>query len=163
MSEQSVLESLRNVQFFHDIGDDHLERVAAISRPVEYPAHVEIFQENDLAEDVFAIVSGRVSLMICNPKVGCRQLMEATGGDLIGWSPLVERPRLSDTARTIEPTKAIAIDGERVLKLCREDPELGFEFMWRAAKVLAERLSATRMQLLDISGVHLPLVAVESD
>ena len=37
------------------------------------------------------------------------------------------------------------------------------DFMRRAAVVLGERLAATRVQLLELSGVHLPEFPLESD
>ena len=100
------------------------------------------------------IVSGHVSLVSCDPDVGCRELMTVTDGELIGWSPLLGRLLLSDSARTMTATKALAIDGQQVLDLCRDDPEFGFEFMHRTAQVLAERLDATRLQHLRMSGHH---------
>ena len=163
MNEQEILESLRTVEFFHDIDEEHLKRVSAISRFVEFTAQQDIFHEDELAKDVYAIISGKVSLVICTPEAGCRQLMVAADGDLIGWSPVVGRHRLSDTAHTLAPTKAIAIDGPGILALSEQHPEFGFEFMKRVAQVLAERLSATRMQILDICGVRLPEVVLESD
>ena len=74
----------------------------------------------------------------------------------MGWSPLVGRPRLSDTATTVTPTKAIVFDAAQLLKLCDEDREFGYQFMSRMAQVLAQRLSATRMQLLHDWGRNLP-------
>ena len=67
------------------------------------------------------------------------------------------------TVTSQHTTTAIAINGQEVLKLCKDDPEFGFEFMHRAARVLAERLAATRLQLLEMGGVRLPEVAIESD
>ena len=154
---------LRPVEFFQDIADDYLTRVAAISKVVEFPAHHDIFREHEPAKDVYIIIEGRVSLVICASSVGCRQLMEVTSGEMIGWSPLVGRSRLSDTARTLTPTKVVAMDGQRILALCAEDPKFGFEFMHRAAQTLASRLSAARIQLLKMSGSHLPPVQMESD
>ncbi len=163
MSETQVFELLSGAEFFRGMADDHLERLAGISKFVEFPARVDIFREHEPAEDVFVIMSGRVSLIICTPKVGCRQLMVVHPGEMISWSPLVGRTRLTDTAHTLEPTTAISIDGARILALCAEHPEFGFEFMHRAAKALAERLSATRLQLLDFCGVSLPKYQIESD
>lgn len=163
MSEPTTTQVLRDVAFFRDIAEEHLERLAKIGRPVEFAERSEVFHEFDKAEEVYVLLSGRVSLIICQPRVGCRQLMEVGDGDLIGWSPLVGRPRLYDTARTLTPTKAIALNGEQVLALCHDDPVFGFEFMRRVAITLAERLSATRLKLLEISGVHLPDVQPESD
>jgi CRP-like cAMP-binding protein len=158
-----IVNALRNVEFFRGISDEHLKRLAAIATSVEFPAHHDIFLEHEPAEDVYFITSGQVSLVICAPGVGCRQLTEVSAGELIGWSPLVGRSRLSDSARTRTPTKAIAMNGQRILALCAEDPQLGFEFMHRAAQTLAERLSATRLLLLKLSGVHFPEVQIESD
>ena len=158
-----IVHILRPVEFFHDIADEYLERVAAISKIVEFPARQDIFREHEPAKDIYFIISGRVSLVICAPPLGCRQLMEVSEGELIGWSPLVGRSRLSDTARTLTPTKAIAMDGQRILSLCAEDPKFGFEFMHRAAQTLASRLTATRIQLLKMGGAHFPPVQMESD
>ncbi len=158
-----IKDTLRDIEFFHDINSRHLECVAAISKIVEFPAHFDIFREHDPADIVYFIISGRVSLAVCAPRVGCRQLVEVGSGELIGWSPLVGRARLSDSARTLAVTKAVAIDGSRILGLCEKDPEFGFEFMRRAAQTLASRLSATRLQLLESNGLNLPKVQLESD
>jgi len=163
MSEANILETLRSLEFFHGIEVERLEELAKIARLVEFPANSNIFRENDTAKDMYLIISGQVSLVICQPNVGCRQLMEVGDGELIGWSPLVARPRLSDTAKTLTPTKVIAFDGEQALAFCSEDPQFGFEFMSRVAQVLAQRLSATRVKLLEMSGFQLPDVQLESD
>ena len=158
-----ILNPLRETEFFHGIAKEHLERVAAISKIVEFQAQHDIFHENEFARDIYFVISGRVSLAVCTPHAGCRQLMEVGPGEMIGWSPLVGRPLLSDTARTVAPTVAVAIDGKRILKLCAEDPVFGFEFMHRAAQTLATRLSALRLQLLQLGGSSLPRVQIESD
>ena len=163
MTDTAIMDALRGVEFFHDIEDEHLERLAEIAQQVDFPAHSEIFHEHELAKNVYVIIRGKVSLVICTPKVGCRKLMEVNDGELFGWSPLIGRARLTDTARTLTPTTAVALDGAQVLALCADDTEFGFEFMLRTAKALAQRLSATRLQLLEMSGVHLPKVAIESD
>lgn len=163
MSDQTVLDSLRSIEFFHDIANEHLERLAAIVEPVEFPPHHVIFREQEKAKHAYLINSGQVSLISCNPDVGCRELTTVSDGQLIGWSPLLGRKLLSDTARTLTATKAFAVDSEQLLALCREYPEFGFEFMHRVAQVLSERLFATRMQHLRMSGHQLPTVQIESD
>jgi len=163
MSDPTILEALRSVKFFHDMSHEKLERVSEISRLAEFPADSEMFHEYDTARDVYVIISGKVSLVIFTPKFGFRQLAELGPGELIGWSPLVGREHLFDTAHALEPTRALAIDGEKLLALCKEDATFGCEFMHRAAKVLAQRLSATHSQLRKITGYDLPSVPLESD
>jgi CRP/FNR family transcriptional regulator, cyclic AMP receptor protein len=160
---QDIVSALRGIEFFQDIADEHLNRVATISQIVKFPARYDIFREHESAKDVYFIISGRVALVICAPPFGCRQLMEVTAGELIGWSPLVGRSRLSDTAQTLIPTEVIAVDGQRILALCAEDTQFGFEFMRRAAQTLASRLNATRLQLMKTSGHLFPQVQIESD
>lgn len=163
MSDPTILEALRNLEFFHDIDDEDLKRLAEIARVLEFPADSEMFHEYDTARDVFAIVSGQVSIVIFTPKYGWRELVQVGAGELIGWSPLVGRDRLFDTAKAVAPTKALAFDGQKLLALCRENSAFGFEFMHRAAKVLAQRLGATHSQLREITGVKLPSEQPESD
>ncbi len=163
MSDPAILETLRGVEFFRDIADEHLQRVAEIARPAEFPANTEMFREHDVAKDVYVIISGQVSLVICQPKVGCRQLMEVGDGEFVGWSPLVGRAHLTDTAHTLTAVKTLAFDGEALLAKCSEDPKFGLEIMQRVAVALAQRLSATRLQLLNLSGMALPSVQIESD
>jgi len=163
MNTQDVMNTLRSSSFFNDLPEEQLEQLVSVSRSVEYRAREEIFQEHAKAKDVILIVSGKVALLICNAGLGCRQIMEVNAGDLIGWSPLLDRPRLSDTARTVTDVQAIAFDGAKLLKLCDDNPQFGYQFMRRTANVLAERLNAVRWQLVDLHGTNLPKVALESD
>ena len=163
MTQASILQTLQGVDFLHDMEAEHLGRLAEICRPVEFPAQHTIFSEHDVAKDVYVILKGKVSLVICLPKVGCRQLMQVGDGELIGWSPLVDRHRLSDTAFTVTPTAALAIDGEKLLALCATYTPFGYEFMHRVANVLARRLAATRQQLMQNCGFQLPDIQIESD
>jgi hypothetical protein len=48
--------------------------------------------------------------------------------------------------------RALAFDGACLRGKCDEDPGLGYEFMKRFAKIMTERLRATRLQLLDVYG-----------
>lgn len=163
MSTQAIFETLQKLEFFQEINVQDLEKVAEISRFVEYQAQSDLFHEYERGKDIFMILSGKVSLVLCTPDSGCRQLMSVGEGEFVGWSPLVDRQRLFDTAHTLEPTKAIAIDAEKMLELCESNSHFGYQFMRRVAKVLAERLCATRSLLLDISGVKLPEAILESD
>jgi CRP-like cAMP-binding protein len=163
MADKGLLEELQNSAFFRDIGEEHLRKLVKICREVEFPAQTTIFEEYELAKDVYVIVSGELSLAICEPSDFCRQIAVVRRGDLMGWSPLVGRTRLYDTARTMTPVKALAFDGKELMDFCGANPTFGFEFMRRTARALAERLSGTRLQLLEMSGVHLPEFPVESD
>ena len=101
----------------------------------------------DVAKHVYVILSGEISLAIADPKESVRQIGAVHGGDLMGWSPLVGRMRLYDTARTVTPVKTLEFVGSELMDFCAANPTFGFEFMRRVACVLAERLSGARLQL----------------
>ena len=84
--------------------------------------------------------------------------MTASGGDLLGWSPVLEQTKLTATARALSPAKLVQINAAQVLTLAEHDPRFGYIFMRRAANAIAKRLVATRMQLLDVFGEHMPNV-----
>ncbi len=158
MTNPNLLESIKRIDFFRGIPDQYLQELAALGREVEIPPHHDLFQEDDSATTVYAIVHGHVSLEIWTARLGPRQMAEVRDGELIGWSVLLQRPWLFDTARTLTRTRAVAFDGNRLLAFCASEPKFGFELMRRVADVLAMRLGATR-QLLDVGKIHLPQAA----
>jgi CRP-like cAMP-binding protein len=163
MTTQSKLDRLRSSAFFREFPPEHLEELAEICREIDIPARSTVFKEYDRAKDVYVILSGEINLAICEKQDSCRLIGTLHEGDLMGWSPLVGRARLYDTARTVTDVSALAMDGQKLMEFCGANPTFGFKFMHRIACVLAERLSGTRLQLLEISGVHLPKFQLESD
>ena len=163
MTDQTRLDNLQTTTFFKEFPSRQLAELVDEFREVDLRAGSTVFKEYDRAKDVYVILSGEIGLAICDAKSSCRQIGVLRAGDLMGWSPLVGRARLYDTARAICDVKALAIDGEKLMKFCAANPEFGFRFMHRVAGVLAERLSGTRQQLLEMGGVHLPKFQLESD
>ena len=163
MTTESKLDKLRSSAFFKEFPPEYFEQIVDFGREVDIPARTTVFKESDLAKDVYVILSGEVSLAICDKEDACRLIGTVRQGDIMGWSPLVGRPRLYDTARTVTEVTALALDAQKLLEFCSANPKFGFKFMHRVACVLSERLSGTRLQLLEMSGVHLPKVQLESD
>lgn len=159
MSKNTVLEVLRGVHFLDGIAEEHLERLAELAQVVNFDEGNLIFREGDPASTIYLIVKGNVSLEICAPGIGCRRILTAGAGDLLGLSPLLDNVKLTATARTMAPTQAVAISGSQILTMCEHEPRFGYVFMRRAAAALAKRLNATRVQLLDVFGDQMPSVS----
>jgi CRP/FNR family transcriptional regulator, cyclic AMP receptor protein len=163
MGSTNILDELRKSEFFRGIADEYLVKLASICREVEFPARTTVFEQYELAKDVYIIVSGEISLAICDPSESCRQVALCKSGDLMGWSPLVGRKRLYDTGRTTTAVRALAFVGSELMDFCAANPAFGFEFMRRVAVVLADRLSRARLKLSELGGMFLPEFPVESD
>ena len=154
MTDKSLIDALRMIDFLDGIADEHLEQMAAVAEMVEFEEGREIFREGQPADEVYLLTSGSVSLEICAPGVGCRRILTVSQGELLGWSPVLQQPRLTATARTLTPTQAIKISSSQILTLCEHNPRFGFEFMGRVALALSKRVKAARLQLLDVYGAE---------
>lgn len=151
-----VVPLLRGIGALAGMCDEHLQLLAKAAAEVHFAPDTVIFREGDPAVEVFLIVAGEVALEICAPSVGCRRILTVADGELLGWSPVLEQATLTATARTQVATHAVKISGPHLLQLCDQDPRFGYELMRRAAIALAKRLSATRLQLLNVYGSEMP-------
>lgn len=157
------VDSLRQIEILQDLSDATLEKLAAISRDVEFAPLETLFRQLDDAQDVYFIIRGNVSVAVCDSEVGCRKIGEVGPGGLVGWSALLKRPRMSAAVQAMGSVEAVAVRGEELLALCAQSPELGFQMMSSVSGVLADRLSATRMQLFKSCRGQLTEVQIESD
>lgn len=149
---EEMLSLLRGVQFLHDIDDQYLRAIAPIAEVLELPADAVLFRRCESHPTIYLVLEGSVALEIWVPGQEADRLQTVGEGELLGWSPLLGLVVMTATARTLTPTRVVAINAPQLLLLCECNPRLGFEFMRRAAQALALRLNAMRMQLIDLSG-----------
>jgi len=154
-----VLEMLEQSPFLENLSKLHLKTLSTFAEMLEVPSGERIFREGDLANAVYLIVHGRVVLEICAAGIGCKQICTLTDGELLGWSPLLDQVRFTATARTLEPTQLIRLDADALRQACQTDMSLGYDFMRRTSTAVAKRLSATRLQLIDVYGTQMPRAA----
>ena len=119
-----------------------------------------MFHEGEAAVKIYLIVSGAVSLKICEGGTGSKQIVKLGPGELMGWSSLTGNPRFAATAIVEGRTRMIEIDGARVRAFCQADPRFGCEFMGRTLLTLSKRLIATWSQLAEVYVPHYAPLAV---
>ena len=96
------------------------------------------------------VVSGRVALRTLVPERGDVTILTVEPGDIYGWSAIVPPYRATSTAVAIEPVSAIVFDGVTLRNALREDGELAQAVYPRVLVAVSRRLTATRLQLLDL-------------
>jgi CRP/FNR family transcriptional regulator, cyclic AMP receptor protein len=148
MSE-GVLAVLQRHPFVEDFQSQHVEKFAALATRVRFDREQIIFREGDDCSDFYLIVSGLVALEIAAPDHTFR-VYTLSAGDELGWSAVLMGRGKHFQARALERVEALAFDGGDLLAACKSDPAFGFIFMYRLLGVVAERLQATRLQLLDM-------------
>jgi CRP-like cAMP-binding protein len=151
-------EVLGGLCFLHDVGDEYLRQIASIAECLEVPAGRTVFREGDATAYIYLVAEGRVALEIQMP-VGAVRIETIGAGELLGWTPVLKAGPMTATARTLTPCRLIVLRAPQVLALFEHSPRLGLEFMRRTALALADRLNATRLQLLDVYRQELPVVS----
>jgi CRP/FNR family transcriptional regulator, cyclic AMP receptor protein len=149
MDKQSLIDSLRDVRFLHDLDNTHLLQIAEVTRLRDVPQGEVLFREGDVPQDVFLVVSGTVALDIAVQGKGSRRVLEVGAGEILGWSALLEQTQMTATATTLSPTCVAQINTGQLLTICARNPRFGYELLRRTSLALAARLSATRLQLVD--------------
>ncbi len=157
MSRNVLTQMLEKIQFLHDMPPEYVERIADIAHVLDFDEYDVVFREGDPAESMYLIVNGSVSLEVCAAGAGCKQILTLGPGELLGWSSLLGQSRYTAKARTPQAACLVQINVAQLLKLCDQDPRFGYDLMRRTALALAKRLSATRIQLVNVYGDAMPV------
>jgi CRP/FNR family transcriptional regulator, cyclic AMP receptor protein len=139
--------------FFRDLAQGDLQLLTSCAKNVRFEAGQVIFREGEDADQFYLIREGRVALEVFTLR-GSAPILTLSAGDTLGWSWLISPYKWRFDARAIETTRAFALDGKCLRGKCEEDPRLGYELLKRIAAIIAERLHATRLQMLDVYGAH---------
>jgi len=146
---EGVMGMLQRHPFVEEFQPQHVEQLAMLATRVRFDQDQVIFREGDECSDFYLIVSGLVALEIAAPDHVFR-VQTLSGGHELGWSALLMGRGKHFQARALERVEALAFDGGELLASCKRDPQFGFVFMHRLLGVVAQRLQATRLQLLDM-------------
>ena len=129
------------------------EKLLSLSEPFRFKAGADIIAEGDCSEYLYIIKSGRVAVEMHMPPKGRRTIRTGEAGDMINWSALVEPHRATASLRAVQDTEALGINGELLIVESHKDCQLGFELYRALTEVIAGRLSATRLQFMDVYSV----------
>jgi CRP-like cAMP-binding protein len=149
MEAKTLTEALRDHPFLEGMKPNHVQKMAEVAMEVQFARDQVIFREGDESSLFYLLLSGKVALEVTAP--GRIVRVQTLGeGDELGWSSLIGRNGKTFQARSIEPVRAIAFDGTRLRHACETDPSFGYQLMQRVLAVVAQRLQATRLQLMDV-------------
>ena len=155
MVRHDVTGSLRAHPFLEGFRPEHIRKLAALAGPVSFSAGDIIFHEGDASSFFYLLLSGTVALELPTPGRAVR-VATLGGGEELGWSSMTCAHEKVFQARALEDVEALAFDGARIHHACEDEAALGYALTRAALNVVARRLHATRLQLVD---VYTPLKA----
>jgi CRP-like cAMP-binding protein len=132
-------------ELFSAFDEPALRTMVTSSRPVECERNFVIFSEDDEADELFVVRSGRVAVgrRSVDGRESLVALMEA--GDLFGEMALFDEGKRSASARALEHSEVLGIPYGVVREALDARPEL----LWNVVRLLAERLRNTDDALAD--------------
>lgn len=136
--------------FFADLDPNFTDLMVGCASNVRFKKGDYIFREGDPANTFYLLREGNVSVETLAPQREPIIVATLDAGEILGWSWLLAPYRWKHQARAKENVRAIALDGKCLRGKCEENHDLGYEILKRFARIIEQRLEATRLQLLDV-------------
>jgi CRP-like cAMP-binding protein len=140
--------------FFSGLESYYIDFLVGCAANVRFQAGTYIFKEGGEANEFYLIRAGKVALEMFAPQHKPIIVSTLGEGDILGWSWLLPPYQWKFHARSIQDTRAIALDGKCLRTKCEQNHDLGYELLKRFAHIVDQRLEATRLQLLDVYAVR---------
>ena len=114
------------------------------------PAGEVLFEEDGPADAFYIVVEGRIGLELTTPGKDPIVIQTLGPGDVLGWSWLIPPYTWHYDARALTSVSAIVFEAVCVREKCERDPVFGYEIYKRFSRIIARRLMASSMQLMDV-------------
>lgn len=149
-------------EFLHGIPPACLSAIEDLAREDVFPPGAGIFAEGSTHADFHILLEGHVRLEMAAPGRGRISLLTLGPGDMLAWSAILSDGTMTTAAIALDTVRLVSLPGERLRRLCEEQPVLGYHLMKQLAAALSRRLLATRLQLMDLFAEHEPTAALPS-
>jgi CRP/FNR family cyclic AMP-dependent transcriptional regulator len=140
--------------FFAGMDPEYVHLLVGCASNVRFEAGSFIFRQGEEARHFYLIRQGKAALEMAPPNRPPMMIQTVSEGDVLGWSWLIPPHRWRFDARALELTRAFAMDGACLRQKCGQDPRLGYELLRRFSSIIAERLEATCLQLMDVYAIQ---------
>ena len=139
---------LNKFLFFKNMKDEHLKLFSQHMIKDTFKINEYIIKEGEPASKFFLILKGKVSIEMLSPEGKPFSIQTLTAGDIVGWSWMIPPYHCQFSARALEATEMLVIEGEILKKKSKSDNEFGYEFLKRLVNIFIQRLQATRQHLI---------------
>ena len=155
MYPSSWLEALQGNPWFVSLTTPHLEAVLSLATERRWQAGQTIFREGERDNWLYLVLEGRVALEIHVPNRGRVTILTVGPDEIFGWSATVPSlQKKTASAWSVQDTRALAFDAAALVAACDADHDLGYHVFRALTSVISGRLTATRLQLLDVYAVE---------
>lgn len=137
--------------FIHGLSADDIGVFVELGSFAEFEVREVIFEAGGNADRFYLVRSGVVSLSVDADGSYPRTIELISEGSALGWSWLFAPYKWQFDAVAQTPVRAIMFVAAELRSRFETDPSFGYRVMLRIAEVMAQRLHATRRQVLNLS------------
>jgi len=138
--------------FFEGMSAEEMAVISGCAKNERFEQNVYIAKEGQPADKFYLVRHGSVALEFHVPGREPVVLDTVHEGELFGWSWMVRPYKWSFDARAVQLCRLVSLDAKCLRGKFDADHSLGFELLSRFLPVMADRLSAARMQMIDMYG-----------
>jgi CRP-like cAMP-binding protein len=143
---------LKKHPFFMDMEESSRKILCGCAKNERFDAGDMIVHEGEAADKFYLIRSGLISLEFHLPNKYPCILETLHDGDVFGWSWIVPPFKWLYDIRAVELSRMISLEAKCLCKKIQKDHALGFDLYSKFIPVMAKRLSAARLQMIDMYG-----------
>lgn len=147
---KKIAELLSAHPLFEGFDSDTMEFLAGCAENKAYRKGEYIFKTGEPADKFYILRSGDVALEMQIPGRARLTVQSLHTDQLIGASWMLPPFTWRLDARAMTNIRVTRVDAACLRDKCDENHELGYTIMKRFLPIIAERLQATRMQLVDL-------------
>jgi len=149
------LESIvAEIEFFRGLSPEHVQALGACAREVQFAAGTVLGRAGEPADHFWAVRDGTLAVELRVHGRGAVTIETAKAGEVVGFSWLLPPHQLHFDVRALTPARALSFDGVRLRERCTANPAFGHELLSRFTRVMANRIHAMSLQLVDVYGDH---------
>ena len=147
--KSSMADLLSAHRLFAGLPEAMIDTLAGCSVNIHAAPGAYVFRTDEPADYLYLIRAGGAALELRLPGRSALVVQTLHAGDVLGASWILPPYRWYYDARAIDDLRAIKVDAACLRGKCDADPATGYAVMQRFLPVVAQRLQATRLQLID--------------
>ena len=131
-------------ELFNGIAPGTIEKLVELAKRENHPAGAMLYRPGDPAEDFFVLDSGRVEFLVGRGDRTAPGGFMLKKGEVFGWAALLDGyPARIASARCLEASSLLRINGKAALQVLEHDRSAGFVVMRRLAALIARYLASS--------------------
>ena len=142
------INDFKKLDIFNVFSEKQLAELVGITEIKTFKKDAHVYERGKRADHIFVVIKGVVSLIRLEPgeKVGI-SFEKREKGELFGTACFMKPQEYTLTAVCMSDSEVMAVDAEKLLALCEDDPELGYKFVKEVAKIYFERYKLAKRQI----------------